>query len=96
MSSGNNHSSFRFFESPILRLLDRLRAAFAAEGRVSDERGAGANRVLDDVAVVEGALKSMVNGALAVLVTLGAAAAASTAITAVSNYVHRAIAVLGR
>ncbi len=63
MSSGNNHSSLRFFAS---FFFDDLRDPFEEDGRASDERGADAKRILEDCAA-EGERKSIWKGVLAVL-----------------------------
>lgn len=72
MSSGNNHSSLRFFAS---FFFEDLRGPFEDEGRAREERGADAKRVLEDCAA-EGLRKSIWKGVLAVLGPFVAAAVA--------------------
>lgn len=72
ISSGNSHSSRRFFDSEVPFFLDRFEEADFDEedsGRVMADFVAGAKRVLEDCAAVS-EVKSMVKGAFAALVVL--------------------------
>jgi hypothetical protein len=89
MSSGSSHSSFLFLAAspPVEAFLDDdLRAEEALEDAANEmvPRDAGAKRVLELVASVEGEVKSMVKGALADLAGLDPPAAAAPAGVATS------------
>lgn len=72
MSSGNNHSSLRFFAS---FFFEDLRGPFEEEGRAIEERGAEAKRVLEDCAAA-GLRKSIWKCVLAVFVVFAVGTAA--------------------
>lgn len=88
MSSGSSHSSFFFLAAspPVEAFLDDLRAEEPLEDAANEmvPLDAGAKRVLELVASVEGAVKSMVKGALADLAGLEPPAAATPAGVATS------------